>query len=395
MNTAVPMTAPPGWAGASRSPLVLLLIALLAAQLVLALVLGSLGGSLAPSAGDRLLVPIPADQFTAIEIGDGNGTLKLDRTSAGWVLPELGNFPVSPTRIEQTLADLTALRRPLPIATTAAAHKRFKVEDDHPERRLTLRGNAGAETVLLLGDSPGFRRVFARVAGEDGVYELRLGLADLPARADDWIDRGKLRLERGRIERVAGPGWTLVKQGDTWALEGQTGAPASAAVDEVLNALGALGYSGVLGTEDKPEYRLDTPALTLTVGLSGGEQHRYVVGALGEGPDQVLKADDQPWYFRVADYDLGALKTMTLERLLGRETAPARPEPAAGEQSAPPEGTGVDAPTPPADSQGSPVPATDTGPAAAPAPAAEVAPMTPTPETGIGAHPVESADGPD
>ena len=62
--------------------------------------------------------------------------------------------------------------------------------DDDFERRITLRGDDGELVTLIVGDSPGFRRLFARVAGEDAVYDLRLALTDLSADSDGWIDRG-------------------------------------------------------------------------------------------------------------------------------------------------------------------------------------------------------------
>lgn len=355
----------PGWAAVLRQPLVLALLGLLLLQLLLAALLAGTGGQrLAPAATGQALLPVAADALTAIELTAGAETLTLTRTDAGWVLPDLGDFPASATRIDQLLADLADLKRPLPVATTAAAHRRFKVTDDAPERVLTLRDQQGQSATLLLGDSPGFRRLFARLAGADAVYDIRLGLTDLTTRADDWIDRGLLRLDRNRIERVAGPGWTLVKGGDGWTLEGSADRPDPAAVDAVLNALAALGYSGVFGTEAPAGAVLDPPALSLTVGLSspdsgaapgaasgagtggepggetganpGAETRRFDLGRITDSEDFVLKAADRPWYLRASGFDVGGLPEVTADKLLGKAA------PAADGDDAARAGAGVD-----------------------------------------------------
>ena len=46
-------------------------------------------------------------------------------------------------------------------------------------------------------------------------------------------------------------------------------------MDDLLGSLTSLGYSGVLGTDAKPEYGLDTPAATFDIGLADGATRSY------------------------------------------------------------------------------------------------------------------------
>ncbi len=367
----------PSWQQALKTPLVVGLGALLALQLVMALLVGG-GGGMAPMAADTPLFAFDPDSVTGIEIqvGDGGETLRLARTGEGWTLPGLDNFPASDSRVAQLLDTLAGLTRPLPVATTVAAQGRFKVSDDRFERRLFLRGRDGDLGTLTLGDSPGFRRLFARVDDEPAVYDLRLAQSDLSAGVDDWIDRGRLRLDRADIQRIAGPGWTLVKGDEGWRLDGSDAAPDTKALNGLLDQIASLGYHSVLGTEAAPRFGLEAPALTLEIGLAGGATRDYRIGRMAQSDDFVLKEAGDPYYYRLSAFDLGDLLDLTAARLLG--TVPAGPGDDTANESAPaPTAEAAPAPT----AEPTPVPTAETAPApveeVAPAPTAE---PTPAPE---------------
>jgi hypothetical protein len=210
---------------------------------------------------------------------------------------------------------------------------------------VTLRGQDGTIGTLIAGDSPGFRRLFARLDGDDAVYDLRLALFDLAADPDQWIDRGRLQLDRAKITRVQGPDWTLVNGEGGWALADQDrGEPNVGpkvglnhdAVDDLLTSLSALGYSGVLGTEPKPEYGLDAPVATLEVTLAGGEPRTYRIGAIEAGDggaategeegaasarDYALSVSGDPYIYRLAAFEVEGVLDADRDGLLDRAAA--------------------------------------------------------------------------
>lgn len=331
----------PNWLQALRTPLVIALGAALLVQLVLALSLGG-GSGMAPVVADTKLLPFDREAITSIEIqtraeadGDTPATLMLTRADEGWTLPALADFPASGTRVQQLLESLATLTRPLPIATSTVARQRFKVADDAFERRVTLRGDNAELATLIVGDSPGFRRVFARVAGEEAVYDLRLALFDLSANSDDWLDRGRLQLDRDKVQRIGGADWTLLRGEDGWRLAGTEQSPDMDAVDDLLGALTSLGYSGVLGTDAKPEYGLATPAATFDIGLADGSVRAYRIGALADSDDYVLKVDDDPYFYRLAAFELSGVLDSTSAKLLGNDSSASEPDPAATSRPAP------------------------------------------------------------
>jgi hypothetical protein len=336
----------PSWRRALKTPLVIALGVALVMQLLIALMAGRSAG-LAPAVLDQALLELDPEAVSAIEIQDGDGeTLNLVRSGDQWLLPDLGDFPASETRVEQLIERLAGLIRPLPVATSAAAQARFKVADDAFERRLRLRGEGGDLATLMVGDSPGFRRLFARLAGDDAVYDLRLALFDLSVSPDDWLERGRLQLERSDIVRVAGADWILVKRDDGWRLEGDDQLPDAAAVDALLSSVASLGYRGVLGTDEKPEYGLATPLLMLEVDRADGSRRTYRIGRIADSEDYALKPDDDRYYYRLAAFDLEGLLEQSAATLLGQQVSQddaldaelpetQAPESAAGSESEP------------------------------------------------------------
>ncbi len=319
----------PGWGQDWRAPLVMTLGALLVLQLLLALGLGLRGPDMTAASTQMPLLAFAPDQITRVRIegaGDAVG-VTLNRNPDGqWVLADPADFPTAPGKVEQLLTQLAALKRPLPVATSEEARQRFKVADTGFERRLTLEGKDGPLGVLLLGDSPGFKRLFGRPADDPAVYDLSLSLADVSIRRDDWLETGLLRMEQEQIARITGADWTLLRDRDGWRLEGGDQPVDQARADDVAMRIANLGYRGVLGTTDQPAYRQQEPKLTLTVGLADGASRSYRISQVENSQDYALKDADRPYYFRLSAYDLEGLLDLHASQLTIQPAAPDQPD---------------------------------------------------------------------
>jgi hypothetical protein len=314
-----------GWRPDLLAPIVMGLAGLLVLQILLALGLTLGGGrALAPSAADTPLLGMTPDQVQALRIENGDGTesVTLVRRNDTWVAADLDELPVQSAKVEQVLDELAALKRPLPIATSEEARERFKVADDAFERRVTLDGETGPSAGLLIGDSPGFRRVFARLPGEPSVYELRLALSDVSARRDDWIEVGLLRLEGKQINRIAANDWILSKDdAGVWALADEDRPVDEETVSALVLRLANLGYRGVLGVADDPAYNQQDPLIELEIGLADGSKRHYRISQAEDSQDYVLKDAERPWYFKLSEFDLGELLDIEIADLLAVDDA--------------------------------------------------------------------------
>ncbi|MFB1486213.1 MULTISPECIES: DUF4340 domain-containing protein [unclassified Thiocapsa] len=314
-----------GWRPDLRAPIVLGLAGLLVLQILLALGLnlGS-GRALAPSAVDTPLLGMMSDQVQSlhIEIGDGTESVTLVRRGDTWRIADLADVPVQSAKVEQFLGELAALKRTLPIATSEEARERFRVADDAFERRLTLESETGPIGGLLIGDSPGFRRVFARLPGEPGVHELRLALSDVSARRDDWIEVGLLRLEGEQINRIATRDWILSKdETDVWTLADSNRPVDEETISALMLRIANLGYRGVLGITDDPAYNQQDPLIELEIGLTDGSTRHYRISRSKDSEDYVLKDRERPWYFKLSEFDLGELLDIESADLLAADDA--------------------------------------------------------------------------
>ncbi|MBK5967027.1 hypothetical protein CCR95_23900 [Thiocystis minor] len=324
LNTTVPRPDS-GWAPDLRSPPVIALALLLSLQLLLALGLSLRAPGMAALTAQTPLLDFAPDDVVRVRIEGASGTeaVTLRRTQGQqWVLADLGDFPAAPSRVEPLLTQLADLKRPLPIATSEEARKRFKLTDDGFERRLTLEGKDGPLATLLIGDSPGFRRLFARPAGDPAVYELNLALSDFSARRDDWLDAELLRLDQERIVRVAGKDWALVKEGDVWGLENSEQPVDQSTANALVTQMANLGYRGVLGTEDAPAYRQQEPKLVLDLGLDDGTARTYRISQAENSEDYVLKDAEKPYFFKLSAFDLDGVLDLDPVKLTVKPASP-------------------------------------------------------------------------
>jgi len=301
-----------------------LLSALLVAQLVLAVVMNSTGSDLAAHRPDTPFLELGDRVVDRITIeGPEDHKVVLGRDGEGWVLPEVGDFPADRTKVDQLLDRLRGLKRGLAVATTSGALNRFKVSDEVFERRVKLFQGQDTLATIYFGTSPGVRRVHARTSQDEAVYSTELGAYEAPAKPEDWQDKGLLRFPVSEVESMRVPGLTLTStiqepEADAAPKAGTAKPPhpsvwkaAGLGEDETVDQansdalaekLAALTIGSVLGTEAKPEYGLDAPALTLDVQRNGSETIEYRLGKREKEKDYVLKVSSRPEYFRLPSY---------------------------------------------------------------------------------------------
>jgi hypothetical protein len=331
------------------------LVVLLAAQLLLAAGMRFTGPNLAAAHPHTPLLALgdkPVDRLT-IEGPDG-ARVVLAKRDKGWVLPESGNFPADRVQVDTLLGRLEGLQRGLPVATSAGALKRFKVSDEGFERRVTLAHGDDTLATLYLGSAPDMHHVNARTAQDDVVYAVDFAAYEAPDKAGDWEDKAILQVPKEDIASIAAAGLTLHRASAAPADKAAAGGhgnpavPASWQIDglgagEVVDQAGAkdlaaqlaqLRVGAVLGTEAKPGYGLDKPALTLSVTRQGGAKIDYQLGPTGKEGYAVLKSSTRPEYFRIPSYTADALI-----KAAGRtQLVQAAPAPAAAAAAAAPQG---------------------------------------------------------
>ena len=225
---------------------------------------------------------------TSLAVSDQDESITLTLSDSGWFIEGL---PADEEKISNLLSKLAGLEAPWPVATTSDAIDRFEVSEDNFQRRVLVKGsksgNAADEASddgealldLLLGTSPGYQRVHARLADAAEVYSVALSNFELPANVDGWLDKALLTVTDDVTHIELGD--VALRKGDEgWLVNGEAANQESAATyanrlktmrvlgvyfgDTQLESLGKLRVNDeveleILREVDEGEYVLRSP----------------------------------------------------------------------------------------------------------------------------------------
>ena len=309
---------------------IFILSGVLAAQLVLAVVLNLAGEDYGTFPAEEELLIFNRQAVDGLHIEDGTDSVVLKKQEGTWLLPESGDFPASQANVKRLLDKLAALEKGWPVAKTRGAARRFAVDQEQFERKLTLLSDDDAQATLYVGSSPGFRKVYVRPGDGDDIFTVDCNTWDAGAKADGWIDKDVLTLNESNVERIEMPGLILQRQDGELQLvdldqKEQTNGEASRGL---LGKLSGLRIQSLLGTEAKPEYRQDEPALEVRMTGEGGEVLGYRFSKPEDAAYYVLKRSDLDYYFKVAEYMVDPVRETTREKLVQDTTEEASSKPA-------------------------------------------------------------------
>ena len=297
---------------------IFILSAVLAAQLVLAAVLNLTGEDYGAFQAEEKLLSFEKQAVGGLRIEDGTDSVVLKKQEGKWLLSESGDFPASQRDVERLLDKLAALEKGWPVAKTGGAARRFMVDEDQFERKLTLLSDDDTQATLYVGSSPGFRKVYVRPKDGDEIFAVDFNTWEADANADDWIDKDVLTLDESNVERIEMPGIILQREDGTLQVvdlgeKEQTNGEESRAL---LGKLTGLRIRSLLGTEAKPEYRQDKPAFEVKLMREDGEVLRYRFSKPEDASYYVLKRSDLEYYFKVAEYLVDPVRDTTREKLV-------------------------------------------------------------------------------
>lgn len=316
----------------------LILAGVLAVQLILGVVAFWPRSASGGVAGGLLFQDVEIDRIVALTVEDEQGRLlTLERTAAGWVMPDADDYPADEGKITTKLGTLLALTTDRLVTRTSASHRRLRVSEDDFVTRLTLETDDGASRVLYLGSSPNYGSIHFRLDGQAETYLTdEVSAFDIAAVAGSWVDTAYFSMDPAEVERVtlqnSSGTYTFVRDEEgQWLLHGLAGGEelALGTINSTINTATEITLFSPLGTEEDEAYGLDSPTAVVT--LKAGERVvTLLVGAQDpEDSTYVVKVSESPYYVRVAGYNVLALVENSREDFA---YPPATPE---GDSSAP------------------------------------------------------------
>ncbi|MDH5525978.1 MAG: DUF4340 domain-containing protein [Nitrospirota bacterium] len=237
----------------------------------------------------EVLVPLTADQITAIAMESPDGALTLTRVDEKWRVTAPADYPADLSRVTYILTSLAGLASRGVISTNPDKAARFAVDEQSATRVSLFAGGDTPAVRLFLGkNTESMLNSYARLDGSDTVHEvqgtMRSAMQTDPAH---WRDRAVLMFDPdsiGRIELTGAVNLALERDPDTlWNWVGtapRETAPDTEKVSRVLNAINSMRASSFVDETPEPA----APLLTVALTPSGAEQPLMLtVEALAEG----------------------------------------------------------------------------------------------------------------
>lgn len=277
------------------------LAGLLAAQVVLAGALFFYKEQSIPQATNEPLLSFESSVIDKLVIADAESSVTLQKKGDQWRLPELHELPIVEQKVPELLDKLAGATVRWPVATTRSSHERFEVDEEKFQRKVQLFKGETKVGEVLLGTSPGFRKVHVRRPQDSEVYAVELNTFDMPVSETDWLD--KTLLSAHDLQKIKGPDYELQKAGEEWSFVGaandEEGDADPLKVDvqkaqELANALSNLRIIDV--AEQQPEGE----PVVISVNATEGEL-RYEFLKMDDS--YFVKRSDQSQAFTLSQYD--------------------------------------------------------------------------------------------
>lgn len=262
------------------------------------------------------MAPFPRERVNVIHIGDefDNETV-LSRAGEYWILPELDNLPADSAMVSKLLQAIATGEDAWPVADTIAARQRFRVASYHYRRRIRLLEDDSILATILLGTSPGFRKIYGRNESQDAIYSIPFNAHDAPGDSGAWLDRQLLQI-RTPLGIVA-DGYSLRREGEEW-LSGIGRAPDKRELQALLDALRNLQIDGLASEDDQRDLAEAEAELVVEVESLAGT---VTLELLRRGDGYFIHSSEYPLHFTISAFDYDRLAGIDVGLISG-ETGP-------------------------------------------------------------------------
>lgn len=248
------------------------------------------------------LLPFGLQQIDTVYVGDefDNETV-LTRVGERWSLPELEHLPASKDMVNQLLNALASDDGAWPLADSVSARQRFRVAAYHYRRRIELRGSGEELAVVFLGTSPGFRKIYARNAEQDGIFSLRFNAQAAPGRDGQWLDKNLLRVRTPL--RINADMYSLERRGEQW-VSGMGLKPDSLELAALLDTLRNLQIDGLASADMQRDLSVAEADLILQITSLAGDIKLELFEMEGE---HYIHSSEYPLFFAISAYEYDRL----------------------------------------------------------------------------------------
>ncbi len=262
--------------------------------------------------------PDPA-AVTALTISAAGGAVaSLVKTGERWRLPAFHDLPADTRKAEKLIGAMLAPASEWPVANSNAARQRFEVADYRFRRRIDLFANDAPLQTTYLGTSPGFRKVHARVDGQDDIRSITFNVHDAPAFDGAWIEPRLLQVRAPM--RIDADAYSLQRDGGEWRT-GAGGIPDERELQALLSTLRSLQVEGIADPAQVTRLAEAEAELVLDIHSLSGQRKLSLFRQQGQ---HFVHSSEFPVIFRISAYDFDRLTGIDFSLLSGQSDENAR-----------------------------------------------------------------------
>ncbi len=302
-----------------------ILSGVLAAQLALAAALTISGNDHAAFRAREPLLTFGIDGIDEIAIDESDTkSVTLKKQGDRWIVPSFGDFPADGPKVKTLLGKLASLKKGWPVATTSDAAERFKLTGKDHERRIVLKSGGKSVGAVLIGTSPAFRQVHARVDGSDEVYNVAFASYDAGTRGEDWIDNGVLAIPEDKIASITAGDVTLERKDGKFTIAGlaDNEEPVASAIGSLVRAVTQPVFDAVQAKGKDEVAKLTAPDIQITIKRTDGPEVTYKYKKEAAGGAYRFTSSAQDYVFRVAEANISAITAAKRAKLVAAKKKP-------------------------------------------------------------------------
>lgn len=298
-----------------------ILSSLLLLQLIIASMLFSTDSHVDSAMTTTSLVDIKDNAVDEIQIIANNDELTLTKHDGRWQLKNHPELPLIQSKVSALTNDLVKSKVTWPVTKTSSSHERFKVANDHFAKKIIFskNGTKGDEKdsekyaeqhTVLLGDSPNFKKLYARNEADDNVYSISYSIHQASTDADAWLDKSLLSVDS--ISQIKHSVINLKKQDDKWQLASPDDKTEQTALDtdsieELVNQLTRFTVKGIADTSYEPSNQLV---------VHDEANNEYIYSFAAKDNNYFVKRNDINQWFSLAKPKFEQLANLSMDNFI-------------------------------------------------------------------------------
>jgi hypothetical protein len=268
------------------------------------------------SSEEKIIKANLADADELLISGD-NKIVKIKKNSGSWVLPENEDFKANSKKIDDLVITFASLKKSWPVAQSESALKPLKIEDNAFERKLTFKKADATLTEVVLGSSPGFKKVHGRIAGDNTVYVWDINSFEYPTNVADWQDKNYLSLESDKLTNLKLNNLEITKKDGSWTLSDlkETEQVKTTEINALVDAISNMKYFELVGKSEPKDWSKLNEVVTLNLTIDNSQNNYQFKGVVDKN-HYYLKRDTDSYYLKVTDSIVKRIKEINREKLV-------------------------------------------------------------------------------